>query len=118
MYWRDRNITSFAPFLEAIQLLLKMAQKFWKTCIRPFYSCLLRADLHATIFVASLRQAYDTTYDCRSVLKHFSDVHTNRKSCRRQKSDRVNRPLVACLLNESEAGGDLVLIETSLLFLC
>ena len=26
--------------------------------------------------------------------------------------------LVACPLNESEAGGDLVLIETSLLFLC
>ena len=69
MYWRDRNITLFAPFLEAIQLLLKMAQKFWKNCIRPFYSCLLRADLHGTIFVASLRQAYDTTY--RSVLKHF-----------------------------------------------
>ena len=36
-----------------------------------------------------LRQAYDMTYDCRSVLKHvlkcydiFSDVHNNRKSCR------------------------------------
>ena len=26
--------------------------------------------------------------------------------------------LVACPLNESEAGGDVVLIETSLLFLC
>ena len=55
---------------------------------------------------------------CFKMLRHFSDVHTNRKSCRRQKSDRVNRPLVACLLNESDAGGDLVLIETSLLFLC
>ena len=70
MYWRDRNITSFAPFLEAIELLLKMVQKFWKTCIRPFYGCLLRADLHGTICVESLRQAYDATYDCRSVLKH------------------------------------------------
>ena len=35
------------------------------------------------------RQAYDMTYDCRSVLKHvlkcydiFSDVNNNRKSCR------------------------------------
>ena len=38
---------------------------------------------------ASSRQAYNITYDCRSVLKHvlkcydiFSDVHNNRKSCR------------------------------------
>ena len=38
---------------------------------------------------ASSRQAYDMTYDCRSVLKHvlkcydiFSDVRNNRKSCR------------------------------------
>ena len=37
----------------------------------------------------SSRQAYDMTYDCRSVLKHvlkcydiFSDVHNNRKSFR------------------------------------
>ena len=75
----------------------------------------LRADLHGATFVAcdklttSSRQAYDMTYDCRSILKHvlkcydiFSHVHNNRKSwrgpvvsrCRmRQKSYRVNRPL-------------------------
>ena len=58
------------------------------------------------------RQAYDMTYDCRSVLKHvlkcydiFSDVNNNRKSCRRPvvslshatKSYRVNRPLEAVI---------------------
>ena len=38
---------------------------------------IFRADLHGTIFVAcdklatSLRQAYDITYDCRSVLKCY-----------------------------------------------
>ena len=51
----------------------------------------VRADLHDTILshATSSRQAYDMTYDCRSVLKHvlkcydiFSDVHNNRKSCR------------------------------------
>ena len=51
----------------------------------------IRADLHDTILshATSSRQAYDMTYDCRSVLKHvlkcydiFSDVHNNRKSCR------------------------------------
>ena len=51
----------------------------------------LRTDLHDTILshATSSRQAYDMTYDCRSVLKHvlkcydiFSDVHNNRKSCR------------------------------------
>ena len=51
----------------------------------------LRADLHDTILshATSSRQAYDMTYDCRSVLKHvlkccdiFSEVHNNRKSCR------------------------------------
>ena len=51
----------------------------------------LRADLHAVRFLShatSSRQAYDITYNCRSVLKHvlkcydiFSDVHVNRKSC-------------------------------------
>ena len=49
----------------------------------------LRADLHGAIlaYATRLRQAYDMTYDCRSVLKHvlkcydiFSDVHNNRKS--------------------------------------
>ena len=65
------------------------------------------ADLHDTILwhATSSRQAYDMTYDCRSVLKHvlkcydiFSDVHNNRKSCRgpvvglSTKSYRVNRP--------------------------
>ena len=53
--------------------------------------CALRADLHDTILshATSSRQAYDMTYDCRSVLKHvlkcydiFSDVHNNSKSCR------------------------------------
>ena len=76
---------------------------------KPFRAS-LRADLHDTILshATSSRQAYDMTYDCRSVLKHvlkcydiFSDVHNNRKSCRgpvvsrcrmRQKSYRVNRP--------------------------
>ena len=51
----------------------------------------LRADLHDTILshATSSRQAYDITYDCRSVLKHvlkcydiFPDLHNNRKSCR------------------------------------
>ena len=51
----------------------------------------VRADLHDTILshATSSRQAYDMTYDCRSVLKHvlkrydiFSDVHNNCKSCR------------------------------------
>ena len=51
----------------------------------------VRADLHDTILshATSSRQAYDMTYDCRSVLKHvlkyydiFSDEHNNRKSCR------------------------------------
>ena len=54
-------------------------------------SGVVRADLHDTILshATSSRQAYDMTYDCRSVLKHvlkcydiFSDVHNNRKSCR------------------------------------
>ena len=49
-------------------------------------SCSIRADLHDTILshATSSRQAYDMTYDCRSVLKHvlkcydiFSDVHNN-----------------------------------------
>ena len=31
--------------------------------------------------VTSSRQAYDMTYDCRSVFKRVSDVHNNRKSC-------------------------------------
>ena len=56
-----------------------------------FVPLLVRADLHDTILshATSLRQAYDMTYDCRSVLKHvlkcydiFSDVHNNCKSCR------------------------------------
>ena len=51
----------------------------------------LRADLHDTILshATSSRLAYDMTYDCRSVLKHFlkcydifSDIYNNRKSCR------------------------------------
>ena len=69
----------------------------------PIYT--VRFLSHAT----SSRQAYDMTYDCRSVLKPvlkcydiFSDVHNNRKSCcgpvvsrcrMRQKSYRVTRPL-------------------------
>ena len=70
----------------------------------PIYT--VRFLSHAT----SSRQAYDMIYDCRSVLKHvlkcfdiFPDVLNNCKSCRgpvvsrcrmRQKSYRVNRPLV------------------------
>ena len=51
----------------------------------------IRADLHDTILshATSSRQAYDMTYDCRSVVKHvlkcydiFSDVHNSRRSCR------------------------------------
>ena len=51
----------------------------------------VRADLHDTMLshATSSRQAYDMTYDCRSILKHvlkfydiFSDVHNNRNSCR------------------------------------
>ena len=58
-----------------------------------FLACFgyVRADLHDTILshVTSSRQAYEMTYDCRSILKDvlkcydiFSDVHNNRKSCR------------------------------------
>ena len=56
-----------------------------------------RADLHDTILshATGSRQAYDMTYDCRSLLKRvlncydiFSDVHNNRKSCR--------GPVVSC----------------------
>ena len=65
----------------------------------------------------SARQAYDMTYDCRSVLKHvlkccdiFFDVQNNRKSCRRpvvsrcrmrQKSYLVNWPLNSGATNKA-----------------
>ena len=61
---------------------------------------LIRADLHNTILshATSSRQAYDMTYDCRSVLKHvlkcydiFSAVHNNSKSCRGPVISRQSR---------------------------
>ena len=74
-----------------------------ESLLGPIYT--VRFLSHAT----SARQAYDVTYDCRSVLKHvlkccdiFSDLHNNRKLClgpavsrcrMRQKSYLVNRPL-------------------------
>ena len=43
-----------------------------KSIVSNSYYGILRADLHDTILShgTSSRQAYDMTYDCRSVLKH------------------------------------------------
>ena len=58
-----------------------------------------RADKHDTILshATGSRQAYDMIYDCRSVLKRvlkgydiFSDVHNNRKSCRRPVAESLS----------------------------
>ena len=70
----------------------------------PATFLLLRADLHDTILshATGSRQAYERTYDCRSVLKHvlkcydiFSDVHNNRKSCAKGTNGNlaITRPL-------------------------
>ena len=58
------------------------------------YNKQLRADLHGTIFVAcdNCKLTAGLQYDlrlpqrfrtCFKMLRHFSDVHTNHKSCRR-----------------------------------
>ena len=72
---------------------------------------------HAT---SSPRQAYDMTYDCRSVFKRvlkcydiFSDVHNNRKSCHGhvvsrmgQKSYRVRADLHGTTLSHATTAYD------------
>ena len=67
---------------ELAHLACLFSQKY-KVVFGPIYT--VRFLSHAT----SSRQAYDMTYDSRSVLKHvfkchdiFSGVHVNRKSCR------------------------------------
>ena len=53
------------------KLNLKSGKKT-RLCLSSRVRVLLRADLHSAILAhaTNLRQAYDMTYDCRSVLKH------------------------------------------------
>ena len=107
----NKKVLPVSPFLKVFRMENYRPQISWKkvpksgrtTTVTIKMTCPLksswfllqlgciRADLHDTILshARSSRQAYDMTYDCRSVLKHvlkcydiFSDVHNNRKSCR------------------------------------
>ena len=54
----------------------------WKTSL---LGRILQADLRGTILMhaGSSRQAYDMTYDCRSVFQHVSKIFLTYTSCRR-----------------------------------